>query len=392
MQRKDLHHLIQNESFLNYCFGRNIADVQYWEDWMKAHPEFKNDIDELKNAVLLLGHQIGKHEAEAEFAHLSEQINSRRLRLPKHRNFFNVLIKVGAAAVLAMVVGFGFYFSKKSKDEVTNVVQAKDIAPGSKQAVLTLADGSKINLNNAVNGTVASQAGVKIIKTANGQLLYDFSNAGAPHGKIQYNTIDVPAGGQWQVLLPDQSKVWLNSKSSLTYPTRFSGNERVVKVSGEAYFEVAHNKAMPFKVETEGQVVEVLGTHFNITAYKEDKLTKTTLLEGAVKVSKNGKSQLLKPGQQAQVDQYRINVVDNVDTEKAIAWKNGYFMFNDSDLTDVMRQLSRWYDVDVVFENQQKGYEFVGEIRRGYSLIKVLKILELSDIQFELKGRTLIVK
>src|SRR6185503_833259 len=150
------------------------------------------------------------------------------------------------------------------------------------------------------------------------------------NASLEYNTVEAPVGGQWQVILPDQSKVWLNALSSITYPTRFTGGERRVKISGEAYFEVAHNKAMPFRVESLGQTVEVLGTHFNVMAYADERLIKTTLLEGSVKISDHGKMELLKPGQQAQVSAANIKVTDDVDLEDVVAWKNGYFKFNEN--------------------------------------------------------------
>lgn len=193
------------------------------------------------------------------------------------------------AAAMLLVIGALFYFkSGVQKTDQNNLVVAKanDVAPGSNKAILTLANGKKISLAGLTNGQIASQSGIRISKTANGQLVYEATATTASKGlKPEFNTIEVPVGGQWQVILPDHSKVWLNALSSITYPIHFIGNEREVKISGEAYFEVAHNAKMPFKVHAGSQVVEVLGTHFNVMAYAEDKVIKTTLLEGSVKIS-----------------------------------------------------------------------------------------------------------
>jgi len=304
--------------------------------------------------------------------------------------------RVAAAATILLVAATSLYFYRHNAVEKINqtTVSATDIAPGKTKATLTLANGKTISLPDAANGELLKQSGIAITKTADGQLVYQ-----ASPGKIKdrseavnYNTISTPKGGQYQVLLSDGSKVWLNAASSLKFPAVFNGSERNVELSGEAYFEVEKNEKMPFNVIANGTKVAVLGTHFNIMAYADGGAVKTTLLEGSVKLSKGRLTALLKPGQQGLVSASSGTFeIEEADVESAVAWKNGYFMFNDSNFQEVMRQIARWYDVDLVYKNKTNSHEFVGKISRKYNLSKVLKILEISEVRFELKERTLIV-
>jgi ferric-dicitrate binding protein FerR (iron transport regulator) len=230
----------------------------------------------------------------------------------------------------------------------------------------------------------------------NGQLLY---NAGGPvKGAVTYNTMTTPKGRQFQLVLPDGSKVWLNAASSLRYPTVFAGNERTVEVTGEAYFEVARNATKPFVVKVGHETeVQVLGTHFNINSYKDEANINTTLLEGSVRVLNKGKKALLKPGQSAQVAMQAnqtagIKIVNDVDMEKVMAWKNGLFNFQDASLQEVMHQLERWYDIEVVYEKGAPEIEFVGKMERSLSLSEVLRGLQISEVHFRIEqGRRLVV-
>jgi transmembrane sensor len=294
-----------------------------------------------------------------------------------------------------------------------------DAAPGKNGALLTLADGSTIVLDSAANGALAQQGSTQLIKADNGKLTYSPSTStGAAREETVYNTITTPRGRQFQLILPDGSKVWLNAASSLTYPTAFTGNERKVTLTGEAYFEVTSlpgktGKKMPFLVDMStipgGKVngtIEVLGTHFNINAYHDETSIRTTLLEGSVKVSPvfssqlaahnlsrhSGSSQLLSPGQQAQLSNDKLSIVTNPDLEAVTAWKNGVFNFHKSDLPAVMRQLSRWYDVEVVYQGAVPGRLFGGEIERNLHLSKVLKILSKMGVQCTIEGKKLIVQ
>jgi ferric-dicitrate binding protein FerR (iron transport regulator) len=209
---------------------------------------------------------------------------------------------------------------------------------------------------------------------------------------LEYNTIEAPAGGQWQVKLPDGSLIFLNASSSITYPIRFVGNERRVHIIGEAYFEIAHNKEIPFQVESRGQIVEVLGTKFNVTAYADEKIIRTTLLKGSVKIITNSESKLLKPGQQAQVSGNKFEITSDVDLEEIVAWKNGYFKFNES-LESIMAKISRWYDVDVEYRvKPDSDLTFSGKISRSRDISGILKMLEYTgDVHFRLEGRRVIV-
>lgn len=299
--------------------------------------------------------------------------------------------RFAVAASLLLVIGIGAYFllsNKQPKQEIAGLNEV--ILPGVNKATLTLANGTKISLADAENGQIATQAGIRINKTTNGQLVYEITESGK-NAAVEYNTIEAPVGGQWQLILPDKSKVWLNALSSITYPTRFTGKERKVSISGEAYFEISHNKYKPFKVLSKDQTIEVLGTHFNVMAYSDEQLIRTTLLEGAVKVSDHGLTELLKPGQQAQVSETGIQVITGVDTEDIVAWKNGYFKFEEVDIYSVMRQLSRWYDVDVKFSPSMPKVNFSGKIKRSDSFQKVLSQLSYFGFDFKLNGRTVTV-
>ena len=307
---------------------------------------------------------------------------------------------------LAIAVVFGvissvailFLNNENPKEQIANVntEPAKNtINPGSNNAVLTLANGNQISLNDKENGILASQSGVIIKKNKDGQLQYQIK-ADAPAG---INTISTPRGGQYQLILVDGTKVWLNAASSITFPTQFNDSERKVEIIGEAYFEVAKNVKKPFKVKSKNQIIEVLGTHFNVNTYDDEVADRTTLLEGSVSVSKiaNGKvqtatSKILKPGQQATVsaNQSQINIAIAHEDE-AVAWKNGYFKFNKADIQTIMRQVSRWYNVDVEFKGEMNKDLFVGKINRSEHVEEVLSILERSKINVAIKGRTIII-
>ncbi len=294
---------------------------------------------------------------------------------------------ISAAAIIIIIsVGTLFYldYIKKSKAKHAISEVKNDISPGGNIATLTLADGRKISLTDAENGQLAEQSGIKISKTADGQLVYSISNTENSSPSLSYNTIETPPGGQYQIALPDGSKVWLNSASSLRYPVRFSGNERRVEISGEAYFEVAHNSRMPFRVINSSQIVEVLGTHFNIMAYPDESSTNTTLLEGSVRIIKENKSKIISPGQQTRVKNGDIDVA-TVDVTQVTAWKEGYFMFKNEDIQSIMRQISRWYNLEVKYEGHIPEKVFGGKISRSRNVSEVLEVLESTgSIRFKI--------
>jgi transmembrane sensor len=349
MQDKDLVHLLDQESFLNYCFGRNDSDVRYWSKWVADHPDEAIQIESLKRTAIMMARVSQEKLRDKHFEELQQRIAGVPLILPITKKL-SWRPALAAAATVLMVVGAAlFYYRAAKRTEINPLAQHKEIKPGSNKAVLILANGQKISLSDTTNGQIATQANIKITKTAKGQIIYELPNAVGDNDQAPvYNTIEAPTGGQWEVILPDQSKVWLNARSSLTYPTYFTGNERKVQLKGEAYFEITHNEKMPFKVSSKGQTVEVLGTHFDIMAYEDEPTMRTTLLEGSVKIADHGRSGILVPGEQAQVSDAVMKVTNEVDLEDVMAWKNGYFKFNEG-LESIMRKIARWYDVEIVY-------------------------------------------
>ncbi|MGV3510275.1 MAG: FecR family protein [Sphingobacteriaceae bacterium] len=286
-----------------------------------------------------------------------------------------------AAASLILLLSAGLYFYKKTEPVTIASVKKEipvDIPAGGNAATLTLADGTRILLDDAQNGVLASEGNTSVKKTKDGQLVYDLSNLNAlTNSKLTYNTISTPNGGQYQVILPDGTKVWLNAGSSLTFPTAFKGNERKVTMEGEAYFEVAKNKLAPFRVEAMGQTVEVLGTHFNVMAYNDESSVQTTLLEGSVRVIKNKNSQVIVPGEQAKVKGDYISVTTE-DTKAITAWKDGFFVFKSENIQSIMRKISRWYNVKINYEGNVSNKSFGGKISRNRNISEVLEMLELT--------------
>lgn len=299
---------------------------------------------------------------------------------------------IAASILFFMAVG-GYLFSinNNPQRQVAAVKsQKQDVAPGGNKAILTLGDGSIIVLNSAKIGKLARQGNIIIKKAADGQISYDNASGNEGSKSVVYNTAATPQGGQYQFILADGTKVWLNASSSIKYPIVFNGNERRVELTGEAYFEVAHNAKKPFKVISNGQTVEVLGTHFNINAYNDEQAVKTTLLQGSVKVSAGRASNIIKPGQQARFEHGLINVM-NVDPDEVVAWKNGFFFFEDNNIQEVMRQLSRWYGVEIKYEGQLPLRRFSGEISRNVNLSQILDILSFKQIHYKIDGKTIIV-
>jgi len=307
------------------------------------------------------------------------------------------LARIAAAATILVFLLTGLYFIinvQRQKDIA--VKYTKDLLPGSNKAILTLSNGKKIILNNAGIGTVANEGDAIINKAANGEIVYNDDKTTPVNGLIVYNTMSTPNGGQYHLILSDGTNVWLNAASSIKYPTVFTGNERRVVITGEAYFEVAHNAAKPFRVMAQGQTVEVLGTHFNIDAYTNEPVIKTTLLEGSVKVTNNTKMRTLIPGEQAQVQSgtadNEIKVLGNVDTDEAIAWKNGLFQFNKASIESIMRQIVRWYDVEISYSNNKiLSKTFTGNISRNSSAAQFLQILSYTGLHFEITGKKIII-
>lgn len=323
---------------------------------------------------------------------------------PVRRMQFGWRKMAAAAAVFIVMLGAGDYFWQRLTKQNTlagpdgpKQKQATDILPGSNRATLTLANGTVIILDSAGNGLLAQQGNTEIIKTADGEI--EYGNTGGKPGEVAYNTLATPNGGQQRLTLPDGSLVWLNAASSIHYPTAFTGMERKVAITGEAYFEVTHNPAMPFKVDINHTAeVQVLGTHFNVSAYTDEPAMKTTLLEGSVSVRAMADSlrvKVLKPGDQAQMmpaSPARILVQANANIDEAVAWKNGYFLFNDVGIDVIMRQVARWYNLEVVFEGAVPKQLYHGKIARNTVLQDMLKVLAISDVAFRIDGGRIFIK
>ena len=304
-----------------------------------------------------------------------------------------------ASIVLLGLASITYFFSSRDKVSDINKPYASDFDPGSNKAVLVLADGRKISLTDIGTGAIAKEAGLSITKTSDGQLIYTVAKEttnGESSLRSAFNTIETPKGGMWQVKLPDGSSVWLNAASSLTYPLAFSGRDkRVVELKGEAYFEVAKDEKHPFIVKTTRQEVEVLGTHFNINSYSDESTVKTTLLEGSVRVKAQQislEAETLKPGQQSVLSAEAFSV-KNVDVEEAIAWKNGYFMFNNEKQESIMRKIARWYNVQVEYADAAaREVTYYGSISRFENVSKVLRKFEQTgEVKFEVEKDKIIV-
>jgi len=295
-----------------------------------------------------------------------------------------------AAVLFILAIPVYLYYDHTEQRNPVYTRYKGEVPAGSNKATLTLDDGKKLQLTGAKNGVLATQQGMKISKEADGRVVYEMMEQTPIVPAVHYNTISTPAGGQYQVVLPDGSRVWLNSLSSITYPISFVNlSERKVHLTGEAYFEVARrrtgNRFMPFIVTTPAQQVEVLGTHFNISAYAEEPQTRTTLLEGTIAVSRKGNfREILHPGEQSRVN--TSMEISQADTTTAVAWKNGFFKFENAGITSVMQQFSRWYDVDVAYQGAVPANRFIGELYRDMSLRSALQLLTLAKINYHIEA------
>ncbi len=303
---------------------------------------------------------------------------------------FTIRRWAAAAAILVLAGTGGYFIDRNIKRHGTAIAKEKiiknDIAPGHNGAVLTLSNGQKIILDSAGNGLLANDKSVRVIKK-DGEIIYQGKG-----GETVYNDVSTDKGRQWQLTLSDGTKVWLNAVSSIRYPLSFSGKERLVEISGEAYFEVVHNPKMPFKVKVGNQIIEDIGTHFNINAYRDEPAVRTTLIEGLVKVVLGSSAVIIKPGEQASLATGGNKIlVSPADVDAAIAWKNGVFELTNADVASIMRQVSRWYDVEVTYKGDVPKGTISGEVPRSLKLSEVLKVLALSGVRCELKERKLLV-
>ena len=351
---------------------------RYFNEFQKAGPEWDAKEMGAKDAV---------------FMRLTEKLN-RHIKPTVVVSFWSRSRQVAAAAILFIglltAVLYGIYGGNPGNDPYG--FAKSDLAPGSNKAVLTLANGKQIVLNESGNGILNREKGMSILKTSDGQLVYTVAE-----GEDRYdhglNTIQTPKGGQYQVNLPDGTKVWLNAASSIRFPAIFGKiKPRVIELSGEAYFEVAHRNKQPFVVRTTHQDLMVLGTHFNVNSYQNEPSTRTTLLEGSVLINGAGKEMLLAPGEQSSVTSEGLSK-KQVDVSSAIDWKNGEFAFKNAELGTIMRKIARWYDVEVVFMDDQISHEtFGGSMSRYGKVSEVLTTLALTEkVHFKLEGRKIFV-
>jgi len=374
MDQQTLRTLLE-KYLANQCTEMEKALLETWylnqEDYNSINISHK----QLENAVDRVWKRLSEEESSAKKINMWPRVMA------------------AASVILILSVGLFIFFNKKQSPPITAQAKVQDLAPGSNKAILTLGNGQQIVLNGTKNGRLAVQGQAIINKTNEGDIVYTAptNNQEAP----VYNTITTPRGGQYHLTLADGTEVWLNAASSIKYPSTFTGNSRNVETTGEAYFEVSHNKAKPFRVTSNGQTVQVLGTHFNINAYNDESAIKTTLIQGSVRVSINNQMALLKPGQQSVVinNTAAITVTDHTDTDQILAWKNGEFNFNEADVKTVMRQLGRWYDVDIEYAgNNIPSGHITGTFSRNLTASKALKILEFTGVNFKIEGRKIIVK
>lgn len=305
--------------------------------------------------------------------------------------------RVAVAASVLLAIGSGGYFflsnkHDKHQEEMVRVSQQVDItAPEKNRAMVILGNGQTIYLDSAANGSIAVQGNMKLVKLEDGKIAYE--TGGIPSEEVSYNTLSNPRGSRIiDVTLADGSRVWLNSGSSITYPVAFTGKDRKVSVDGEAYFEVAHDALKPFIVRKGETAIKVLGTHFNVNAYDDEVDTRITLLQGSVQVINHQYTSVIRPGEQAIVKSDKIAVAGNTDMEQVMSWKEGYFRMKGTDLASLMRQVARWYDVQVEYKNGVPAARFGGLINREVSLPDMLKALEQYGIYSRVDNGKIIVQ
>lgn len=389
-------------TLLNNPLHNEEAKAYLLDNLRKTVPQQSHDEQRLQNIL----QKIRREDvADRIFLPYRESMADRKVKKIK-RTWW----AVAAILITTVTIGFLVISSKTEKQEVViikNDPAKNNIVPGGNKAILTLADGSSIALDSTPEGTVAKQGVSNIVKLANGKIAYE--TKGSAVNEVFMNTMSTPRGGQYKLQLPDGTDVWLNAASSITYPTAFTNNERNVSVTGELYFEVAKDKTRPFHVKVKSgsaqqkdMEIEVLGTHFNINAYEDESSIRTTLFEGSVKVALGEENSLLKPGQQSVINSSReiirqqknsaaIAINNDVNLDEVIAWKDGYFQFKRADIQTVMRQIARWYDVEVVYEGAIPKDRFVGDLPMDANISQVLRTLEKVQVHFRIEGKKIIV-
>ncbi|HWK07763.1 MAG TPA: FecR domain-containing protein [Puia sp.] len=373
------------------------------EQWLEQQQNAGNEWTEMdapaKAAWMARLHQDVQHTIKTR-ALAGENTTLRETATPKIPIYKRPFPRMAAAAAIILVIGAGAWWLKQGfSHDVVKIreadLQLNDVLPGGNKAILTLANGSTITLDSAANGKLTQQGNTTVLKADNGQLAYNAVNERPT--EVVYNTLATPRGGQYRLVLPDGSKVWLNAASSIYYPTAFIGKERKVSITGEVYFEVTENADMPFIVEAttysgnKGEV-KVLGTHFDVNAYNDEETMNTTLLEGSVLVKKDRATAMLKPGQQAQLaKEGGIKLVNDADLEEIVAWKNGKISCRNMDLENIMRQVARWYDVEVVYEDRIPD-RYTVSVSRDVPVSQLLRFLQESQgVHFRIEGKKITV-
>ena len=316
---------------------------------------------------------------------------------PKSNSPVRLWPSIAAAAAVIVLLWVGSYLLYH-KDPMPSIVkrpaQETDILPAAAKATLTLVDGQTIQIDSAGGGTLPRQGNARI-ETLNGQLIYSISRPDPQTPKtngVAYNTLTTKPGEHYSLLLQDGTKAWLNAASSITYPVVFDGDKRQVKVTGEVYFEIAHNDKQPFSIAVRNELIEDIGTHLNINAYDNEPAINTTLLEGRINVSNGSSSTILRPGQQATLAPGEETFhVKTVDADKAVAWKDGYFYFDRADIETVMRQLARWYNIQVAYQGEIPKRTFKGKVYRNINASEALQILSYFGAHFKIDGKTITV-
>lgn len=351
-------------------FLEKLASEKYAK---KEHKEFLDYLNDCDNE---------------EYCHIMDAWEEAIERLESQRSkpgkkvlaLYKRIAATAAAIIIICSIGI-YFFAGTSRNAAESAALTAQIKPGGNRAVLRLEDGREILLEETQNGEILSREGLRIIKEKNGRLIYEISGSAHPAGKIAYNTIVTPRGGQYQVKLPDGTQVWLNAASTLRYPTRFSGRERKVELEGEGYFEVAKNPGKPFRVVTPAEDIKVLGTHFNVSSYKQDPHMVTTVLEGRVSVG----STLLIHDQQASLNKSTQKLqVSTVRADLSISWKNGKFHFEGAAIAEVLKQFSRWYNVDFEYAGSDKSLKLSGDVNRNVNAAEALEILQFFGLKYTL--------
>jgi len=399
MEKSRIQYLIER-FFQNTCTQQEKVELAKWIEESSHDDELKQIMDE-KWMNFESRHKIAPDRAgEILAAILKNKVTDIGETVPIVKRLSWWRISAAASIILFVAAVSFFLVYKKPEQGIANNVDTStnnqthpvdDVSPGKTKAILTLSDGSTVVLDNTPDGTLAVQGNTKILNE-HGQLIYN--NGLNSSGEILYNTLTTHRGEQFPLQLSDGTKLWLNASSSIRFPVAFAGNERRVEITGEAYFEVAKNANKPFKVLLNGMEIVVLGTHFNVNGYADEASVRTTLLEGSVKITKDNASLLLVRGQQAKLNRNgRMDLIEDADIEQAVSWKEGYFHYNKADLETVMREVSRWYDVDIIYENESRKSEqhFSGDIQKSLTLSAVLRVLEKSLVHFRIEGKKLIV-